>query len=233
MDLIIWLNENNGFLLVILTAVYVIATIITVRKMAKSNEIAQNSMEIFAEFEKDKSRPTVVFKIEPTKIILLEVNIKNIGVSTAYNIKVKTDPEIRRFDGDEKIKFISEGIPSLPPGSEISTIIGSFEEFTKAVSCKVVTGFIEYERLDKKKYKEEFHIDLSLYEGTSKIREKGAHEIAKELEKIKTELSHLTSGFKKPLVRTISETEYQEQQNKIHEEAEKRLLEARKQKKKK
>lgn len=186
------------------------------------------SMETFADFEKDKSRPTVVFKIEPTKVILLEVNIKNIGVSTAYNIKVKSDPEVRRFDGDEKIKFISEGIPSLPPGSEISTIIGSFEEFNKAVESKVVTGFVEYERLDKKKYKEEFHIDLSLYEGTSKIREKGNHEIAKELEKIRTELSHITSGFKKPLIRTIPENDYQKQQKKLHEEAAKKLQESRK-----
>ena len=212
MEIIDWLNQNDGFFLVVLTTAYVIATIVTVRKMAKSNKIAQKNIEVFKELEKERNRPSLVFTIEPVKTVLVEAKVRNVGISTAHNISIETDPEISNLKKGREVKFLSEDIPSLAPGAELSTIMGSFNEFLEKIDNKSVSGFIKYQRLDGKEYKEDFNIDLSVYKGLASIREKGIDDIAKELEKIRKQIRHLITGFKKPLIRTIDEEDYQEKQ---------------------
>ncbi|TYP95429.1 hypothetical protein LX73_0732 [Fodinibius salinus] len=222
-EIIEFLNQNNGFFLVLLTAVYVIATIITVRKMSRANDLTQKNIEVFTELEKDKNRPSLIFTIAPAKSIIFEAKIKNIGASTAHNISINTSTEVKIFSSDKNIKFIQEGIPSLPPGAELSTIVGSFDELKDNFEDSSVSGSVKYERLDGKVYKEEFNIDLSVYEGLQSIREKSIHDVAKELKKIRKQLRHVITGFKKPLIRTINEETYREEQKKQHQKAEEKL----------
>lgn len=223
MEIINWLNQNSGFLLVLLTLAYVISTVVTVWKMKKANDLAKESIDVFTELEKDRNRPSLFFTIEPVKSFIIQAKIKNIGSTTAQNVSIKTNPEIRNLRNNKKIKFIADGIPSLPPGAEFSTIVGTFEEFKEEYNSDDVIGYIEYERLDGKIYKEDFDIDLSVYEGLQFIREKGIHEIAKTLDKIRKDLHHLTTGFKNPLIRTIDEKKHKEEQDKRDQEAEKQL----------
>jgi len=98
--LIGWCNENTGFLMALLTAVYVIATISIVIESQRSNRFA-------AKFEKDRNRPHVVFWIEAdmrtntkrfTNINFVG-KIRNEGSTTAHNVRITTDPVIRARQG--------------------------------------------------------------------------------------------------------------------------------------
>ena len=57
-------------------------------------------------------------------------------------------------------------------------------------------------------FREDVLLDLRTYDGLLHISEKGIEEIATSLERINTEIRHIASGFSKPLVRTMTEKEY-------------------------
>ncbi|MEX1013835.1 MAG: hypothetical protein WDZ80_01580 [Candidatus Paceibacterota bacterium] len=212
LEIIEWINYNNGFFLVILTAVYVIATIVTVRKISKSNKIAQENIKVFTEIENDKSRPVLSFSVELVKKMIVVAKVKNIGPTTASKIKIDTDPELKEFDSGKRIRFLSEVIPSLPPNAELSTVLGTYPEYKEKFGDKVITGFIEYSRIGRKSYREEFNFDLTINEGLSWVTEYTVHDCVKEIEKIRKEISHIASGFKKPVVRILDEKEYQKEE---------------------
>lgn len=228
LEIIDWINNNDGFFLVILTAVYVIATIIVVRKMSKSNDLAQRNIDVFIEIENERNRPVLIFSIELVRKVMVIAKVKNIGPSTASKVSIHTTPELKELETGEQIRFLSEQIPSLPPNAELSTVLGMYDEYKKMYGDQVVSGHIEYFSIGNRSYKEEFNFDLTINEGTSWVTELTIHDCVKEIEKLRREISHIASGFKKPVVRVIEEKKYQEEQKIKEDEAIKRLEKNRK-----
>lgn len=103
-NMIAWSNANTGFLMALLTAVYVLATIWIVYESRKNNRL----MVIF---EKDRVRPHVVFWVESdmqahgkyfTAIDYIG-KIRNEGASTAHDIQITTIPKLRARQGIDKV----------------------------------------------------------------------------------------------------------------------------------
>jgi hypothetical protein len=63
MRLMNWLNQNQGFVMAMLTFVYVIATIVIAVLSVKSNRLAQQNVETIVELEKNRLRPYVIFNL--------------------------------------------------------------------------------------------------------------------------------------------------------------------------
>ena len=71
----------------------------------------------------DQSQPQVIVDFEP-RSIFIEIVIKNIGTTTARQVKVLFAPPLQSVlfeKGKTKLptsKILSEGIPTMPPGKE-------------------------------------------------------------------------------------------------------------------
>lgn len=113
------LNQNSGAAMAVLTAVYVIATIIIVVKMNGANKISREAIKTTVNLERSRNRPFVICWIESREKTFYAV-IKNFGPQPAFDVQTKFSPEIKRGVRDfEHISFVRTNIPLLPPGMHI------------------------------------------------------------------------------------------------------------------
>lgn len=145
---IIWLNTNQGFVMCLLTFVYVVATIVIMYYNKKSiNEMAKSREEdsrpyVFANLERDPRDRCFTFKV------------KNHGKSSAKITNIQINPSIE-FIHEKNANFLSGVI--ISPGQVIPFLIP--KESNKIADClhKIT---IDYESLNGKKYHEEYIIAL-------------------------------------------------------------------------
>lgn len=182
---IIWLNTNQGFVMCLLTFVYVVATIVIMYYNKKSiNEMAKSREEdsrpyVFANLERDPRDRSFTFKV------------KNHGKSSAKIIRMEINPNIK-FIHEKDASFLSGVI--ISPGQVIPFLIP--KESKEMMDC-LYKILIDYESLAGKKYHEEYNIVLSYsremgYSDTTKSNltnaENQLYNISANLEKINNKL---------------------------------------------
>ena len=59
-----WLNHNQGFVMAMLTFVYVIATIVVAGLSVKGTRLAQKNIETMVDVERNRLRPYVLFNLK-------------------------------------------------------------------------------------------------------------------------------------------------------------------------
>ena len=170
-----WINTNSDYLLVLLTTIYVVATISILLVMSKTNRIYKEVMEQTAELEKARLRPYVsIFlkltnaKNDPNGLPSGYLFLKNSGITQAYNVSVSMTPEIyysALVGGEEekkKIKpyFIENITQSIAPNIEISDGIGFISAIYNEFDIQVFTGEIKYSDENQKEYIERFTLDF-------------------------------------------------------------------------
>jgi hypothetical protein len=218
-----YLNANQGFVTAVLTAVYVTATVILVALAQRQASVAQKSLDFASRAEKAKYRPYVTFDIVYDDIVAY-ARLKNSGVSPAINVRVSVSPRLR-WEGKERgIGFIDEGVPFLAPARELSEPFGWGEEFFKQYPDLEFSGTVSYGDSDNNAYDENFAIGLKYLEEMSSI---AAIDMGRELEGIKKALERFHGGSFKPLVRTIGESEYRDQEKAQSEAARERVQQLR------
>jgi hypothetical protein len=205
-----FLNTNQGFIMSLLTAVYVIATIIIVIVSIRSNIATKDSLEEFKKAEKRKYRPYVIFDITP-KDYLFYTKLKNEGITPAIDIKINVKPNIYTISSNKKelCPITSKGLSYLAPQNTCKNLLAFGSTFFENYKDPIFEGTIEYFDVNEKKYNEKFRIDLSSYKELRYISEK---DIGNELEKISKSLEKISSSSFKPLIRTIEEDVYQAKQ---------------------
>jgi hypothetical protein len=171
-NLIGWSNVNTGFLMALLTAVYVLATILIVYESRTNNRL-------MVMFEKDRVRPHVVFWVESemqthgkyfTAIDYIG-KIRNEGKSTAHDIRVTTIPKLRARQGIDKEDenayytpaFLEETTSILVPNQTIVENIGPTkflleDNDDESLKFKIHINFSD---VGGEKYSTEYDIDLS------------------------------------------------------------------------
>lgn len=98
-----WCNMNSGFVMAVLTFIYVVATIIVAALMVRANRLTAHSTNTAVQLDKERSKPSVVFELLPD-IPFFNLRIRNIGLTTAHNIKFHVSPEPRLcFGGKNQI----------------------------------------------------------------------------------------------------------------------------------
>jgi hypothetical protein len=200
-------NSNQGFVMAVLTAVYVIATFVLAYLGIKSNRIARDSIKNLQEMEKERFRPYVYCEFFFVDIFL-NFAVINCGMTQARNIKLKFDSPLCRLKSHspeavyqkEEIAFLNRTIGSLSPGQKLDTLIGYFGDFRKEYpSCKI-TCTVSYESFLGTTYEETMILDVTYAESRVSIKRKTIEQVATSLEKIENIAHHIATGFHKPRV---------------------------------
>jgi len=192
MGLLEFLNQNSGAFAVvssavvaIVTAVYVILTWKLVSETRKMREA--------------QTEPKVSIIIQPREewVNFIDMVIQNIGLGPAYNIKFEVNPDFEYTKGEflSNLGFIKNGLKYLAPNQKLqfflTSMIENFEEkIRKPFEIKVT-----YQNSIDKVYEDIYLIDFSQLIGLSQLGEPPLHKIAKNIEEIKKDISHLSTGF--------------------------------------
>lgn len=126
-----WANTNSGFIMILLTAIYVVATIVMASLMAIANRLSNKNIQQAIVLEKARLRPYVVLNLYTDKGIPYLI-LKNFGKTPAYNIYISTNPKIVRkninHQEHQSIKMIDNKIGCLHPDQTMKDIAGDLND---------------------------------------------------------------------------------------------------------
>lgn len=192
MEIIDWLNANDGAIIGVATLVLMGITAYyayLMRQLLKANDT-----------------PEIAISLRPHEISvnLVMLCIENVGTGAAHDVKFTTDPpSLPSLDIPfEKIGFLKGGIRYFEPGRKIEqflvSVIGKFDEL-KQTQLKIT---VTYKDSTNHKCEQIFHLDFSEGVGFSQIGSPPLYEIAKTIKKIQEDLHRIATGSRKPIVLT-------------------------------
>lgn len=181
--LINWFNTNQGFSMVLLTTVYVVATVLLVCFSNRANRIAQKNLESLWELERERTRPHVVIRFE-FSMPLVSLSVSNIGQTSALNVHFEMPEKptlaIPEMKG-KQIPFLNSPISSLAPQESLKTVLGSWKNIREAWSNLSFSGTVFYKTTNGIAYSEPFSVNLADQEGLIYSSKKGLNEIAEAI----------------------------------------------------
>ena len=213
MGLLEFLNENRGDFAVIFSAVVAIAIIvyaILTGKLELFSAIVAFATVMYViltcrlvsetkKMREAQTEPKVSVTIQPREewINLIDMVIQNIGLGPAYNIKFEINPDFEYMKGKflSELGFMKNGLKYLAPNQKLqfflTSMIENFEEKTK----KSFEIKVTYQNSIGKTYKDVYMIDFSQLIGLSQLGEPPLYKIAKNVEEIKKDIHHLSTGL--------------------------------------
>ena len=184
-----WFNHTNGFVLSILTAVYVVASLAVLCFMARSNRLAERAIEHSQRLHHQQTRPYVVFDLVPRDRSIY-AELQNYGVMPAFDVAVTLDQELKSI-GNRQSTLLRNPVGMLAPNRVITDFIDVGHQFHES-NVLVFTGTVTYRDGNGAKYSEQFSLDLKYYK--EKL-EPDKRDIGRELEKVKEELQKISNAL--------------------------------------
>ena len=139
-------------------------------------------------------RPYVIVDIYPKRSInMLYFRIRNVGQSPAYKISIipETDIPFRKRHSSD-LPIFQNPISAIGPGEELSFFYESaIELFSKEDPVLEFSVCAEYCDTSKKKYHDDFFINLGIFKGLS-LDMPASDRLVSELERIQRELEKLS-----------------------------------------
>ncbi len=185
------LNKNNGVLMLLFTAVVAFSTAVyaylTWKLVAETKEM-----------RKAQTEPNISITVEPREewINFMDIKIMNIGSGPAYDVKFKIEPDFEFSKGHFlSQKKVMKEINYLAPNQKIQFFLTSLAENFHEKMSKPFKIKAEYKNKGNDTFSEDFVIDFSQFEGMSQLGEPPLHKIAKNIEDIKEDIHHLSTGF--------------------------------------
>lgn len=157
-----WLNSNQGSVMAILTAVYVITNAVIATIMLRANSISSRNLTQALMLEKQRSRPYLVFDLEVRHRCFLAV-LRNLGKTAALNVRVSISPQLKsKISGEEwPTSLTSNEISFMPPNKEIIDFILPTIDFCNLYPNLKFNGELVYFDTEGSIYKESFELDLN------------------------------------------------------------------------
>jgi hypothetical protein len=164
MQFIETLNNNSGAINVMLTAVYVLATLVMAFFMFRANKLTRKNIDLLTILETERMRPQLYFDLV-TDGQMLFAKLKNHGTTAAFDIEITLEPKVlKRPNGNEELKLASSKIAYLPPQKELEEFIDTFSQFMVYRPDLKFNGRLNYRGATKDKYyNEEVNIDLPIH----------------------------------------------------------------------
>ncbi len=192
MEIINWLNANNGAIIGVATVVLVGIT----------GYYAYLTLRLL----KAADTPEIAISLQPHEISvnLVMLCIENVGTGAAHDVKFTTDPpSVPNLDIPfEKIGFFNSGIGYFESGRRIEqflvSVVGKFDELKQTRLRITVT----YEDSTRRKHERTFPLDFAEGVGFSQIGSPPLYEISKTVKKIQEDLHRITTGSRKPIILT-------------------------------
>ena len=206
------LDAHQGSCMVLLTIALVACGII-------SCYIAARNIKLMRKLEANRSSPYVV--IETTQSIpFYGVRIVNMGLTTARNITVETDPKIHIvFPRYRKpIGFLDSKLAVLVPQKAYACDIGSWDDIKEECPSMVYRCNVRYESEWGEKYEAEYVLDFSIYKHLIHREERTLTDLTKKFEEFCREFRHFATGHYKPHVLTEDYDEYNEKMKQMMED---------------
>lgn len=197
-EILDFLNKNSGALTVLFSAVVTISTVIysvlTGKLVSETKRMRQVQTEPKIE---------VTIKSFDFAIHIVRLHIRNIGLGPAINLKF----DLKVLSGGQAAQdlldeftqsnFFKIGLNYFGPGQERYS---HYTQMTQGHDGKIESVLaieISYESTTGVKYKEQAMIDMSELKGEYQLGTPNLYSIAKSLEKVQKDISHITSGQKK------------------------------------
>lgn len=154
-----WLNANQGFVMALLTLVYVVATVFMAGLMVRSNRLTRRQLD------EQRSRPAVIFNILSRGSSFYAV-LKNHGPTPAYAVSVSCAPPLVSHLGgkDMETALTAHPVSFLPPQQELADFIDFSPEFCRRYPEPIFTGKVQYKDSSDNLYTQDFRIDLTVLE---------------------------------------------------------------------
>ena len=155
----------TDWIMVVITAVYVVATIFICVFNGRSAKAAKEQTEEMKRQFYSINRPIVAMEIAFVKRAFLCLRMHNNGSQTAFNVKVELSQEF--IDGLERnFKAILESdkgkTRTIGVGQYFDIFFGS-TKYIKMESKPVITGRVTYNGINGSIYVEDFSIDMGNY----------------------------------------------------------------------
>jgi len=181
-----FINQNSGLFLIIFSGVVSIATVFYV--FLTKSLVSQTKKMREAQTEPDVS-VSVSSKEEST--YLKDIQIQNIGLGAAYNIKFEVEPDFEIVKGHmlSEINLIKNGLHYLTPNQKISFFIASIPEIFMKKKKSYFEIKVKYENKFGKTYKNTYSIDFSEFFDLMHAGEPSLKKIASNLEKIQKDIN--------------------------------------------
>lgn len=151
----------------------------------------------------EDNRPYIIVLLEPSEasMQLFNIIIKNIGMTSAKNIRIHFSPDhniqMGTFDQSVNELNILKNISFLPPDKEISVFFGSYvESDPKYTIKKQYSVDVSYSDIVGREYNENTTLDPREYENASRIDTNSIHDGVKTLNKIQKTLSEQSDALK-------------------------------------
>ncbi|WP_146255534.1 hypothetical protein [Azospirillum sp. TSA6c] len=138
--------------------------------------------------------PHIVVTIEPSKYIThFNIIIENVGSGTAFDVKIRLDPDVE-FKRSSERKKISElsimSIPVLKPKQILTSYLASYSELPKDLT----TFFCESKDSLGRIHTNSNKIDISIYEGLMTLGGNDLEKIANHIEGIRRRFDNVTQS---------------------------------------
>jgi hypothetical protein len=189
-----WFDKHQGFSLVMLTAVYVIATVIIAFVMTRANQLARKNIEVALQLEHRRSRPYLVFDIEARGLNVFAV-LRNIGQSAALDITIQIEPKIMAEGTKKECSLTRSKILCFAPGREVTDLIDVRPKAEKQYGDFVFTGNVSYQDTAGRQYTEPFRIQPSFQFDIPVLQNMEQHEKSRELSNIARALENIARKF--------------------------------------
>ena len=202
MEVINWLNVNDG-------AIIAVATVVLVGLTGYYAYLTRRQLKVF-------DTPEIVISLRPHEahVNLVMLCLENIGTGAAHNLQFVTNPSsIPGLDRPlEKVSFLRSGISYFEPGRKIEqfivSVIGKFDQL-KQTPLKITVTYAD--SLDHK-HERVFDLDFGENEGFSQIGSPPLYEMAKNIKKVQEDLHRITTGSRRPIILTEPLSEHRRQE---------------------
>lgn len=225
------MDSLSSWVSAIATVAIAILTIVLAKETWALRFIQLTQME---QIRKDSLKPSIglYLKANPAAgFNFVDIHIANNGVGVAQNIKFifkninddTQDVYECLLEQLNKLIILEKGINSLSPGEGRTSYVFSFIDLhqmfgERTMEC-VVEVIIEFEDIEGKKYSSKSFFNFAEYKGMSQLGDsEPLHRISKHLEKIQTDIGHLTSGYKRIKADVYSSKDRQEEREKQRRE---------------
>jgi hypothetical protein len=182
MTLVEWFNNNDGFAMALLTAVYVLATLAIVIESRRTSRLQKRLLEQSEAAERSRKRPYVIFSIDFERIqgrnessTYVYATVRNVGVTSAHDVVVTTTPDLKgRLGIDSKMRHpatVGSVIAFMPPNYELKDLVAYapflFQD-NKDEELRFQIG-VAYKDSVGETYSEQYVIDVAAQKESSDI----------------------------------------------------------------
>ena len=219
------LNDNAGALQAVFAALVTLATI--VYALLTWSLVRETRRMRRAQTD---AKMVIGLDTREEQINLVDLFIRNEGVGPAHNVRFKVEmvgstghPEI--LESIQSLGFINQGLEYFSPRQEIRSFLTSMIGDFEAKLATRVGVVIDYSTASGERVGDEYILDLSVFRGVNRLGTPDLHSIAESLKSLKTDVGHLSSGFRKLQVITQDKSDYHREQEERWEAARERRRE--------